>query len=82
MKPHEEALKNRLKVAYHTTKQATSEVAYEKTIFLVKELGVNVGSTQLSRECCGNRRQIFADGMLEKKKDSANISRSMLKRIQ
>ena len=38
MKPPEDSLKNRLKVAYHTTKQATSEVAYEKTILLIKEL--------------------------------------------
>ena len=65
----EDALKNRLKVAYHTTKQAESEVSYEKTILLVKEMGVNVGNTQLSRFACAEMRQTFADGMLKRQKD-------------
>ena len=72
-KPHEDALKNRLKVAYHTTKQATSEVAYEKTILLIKELGVNVGSSQLSRVSCANMRQTFADGLQKQREFFAEV---------
>ena len=67
--PYEDALKNRLKVAYHTTKLAASAVTYEKTVLLVKELGVNVGSTQLGRLACVKMRQTFADGMLKKQKE-------------
>ena len=67
--PYEDALKNRLKVAYHTTKLAANAVTYEKTVLLVKELGVNVGSTQLGRLACAKMRQTFADGMLKKQKE-------------
>ena len=62
-------MKNRLRIAYHTTKRVQSELQYEHSILLAKELNVMVGSTQLGREACAEMRKTFADGILKKQRE-------------
>ena len=64
----DDAIKNRLRIAYHTTKRCQSEVSYEHAVLLAKELDVNVGSTQLGRTACAEMRETFANGIIKKQK--------------
>ena len=63
-----DAMKNRLRIAYHTTKRCQSEVSYEHAVLLAKELCVDVGSTQLGRVACAEMRKTFALGIIQKQK--------------
>ena len=67
--PAENAMKNRLRIAYHTTKRVQSETYYEHSTLLAKELNVMVGSTQLGREACAEMRKTFSDGILKKQRE-------------
>ena len=66
--PAANAMKNRLRIAYHTTKRIQSETYYEHSTLLAKELNVKVGSTQLGREACAEMRKTFSDGILKKQR--------------
>ena len=67
-KPMEDAMKKRLRIAYHTTKQCQSKLYYKHAALLVKKLDVDIGSTQLGRDACAEMRKTFAGGIRKKQK--------------